>query len=71
MFYEQDFIEKVELPEYQILGVAFNTYILLQLDDDIYILDQHAAHERIMYERIKENYYSDTQKDEQFLFLFF
>ena len=49
-FYEQDFIENVELPEYKILGVAFNTYIILQLEDDIYILDQHAAHERVLYE---------------------
>ena len=69
MFYEQDFIEKVELPEYQILGVAFNTYILLQLDDDIYILDQHAAHERVLYEKVKQNFYKDGGKEVQMLLL--
>lgn len=68
-FYEQDFIEKVELPEYQILGVAFNTYILLQLDDDIYILDQHAAHERVLYEKVKKNFYKDGGKEVQMLLL--
>ena len=32
-------------------------------------LDQHAAHERIMYEKIKENYYSSILKDSQMLLL--
>lgn len=68
-FYEQDFIEKVELPEYKILGVAFNTYILLQLDDDIYILDQHAAHERVLYEKVKQNFYKNGGKEVQMLLL--
>ena len=35
----------------------------------MYILDQHAAHERIMYEKVKKNYYSDTAKDSQMLLL--
>jgi len=68
-FYEQDFIEKVELPEYKILGVAFNTYIILQLEEDIYILDQHAAHERVLYEKVKENFYKDGGNEVQMLLL--
>ena len=35
----------------------------------MYILDQHAAHERIMYEKVKKNYYSETNKDSQMLLL--
>lgn len=69
VFYEQDFIEKVELPEYKILGVAFNTYIILQLEDDIYILDQHAAHERVLYEKVKKNFYKDGGNEVQMLLL--
>lgn len=68
-FFEQDFKEKAPIPEYQILGVAFNTYILLQLDDDIYILDQHAAHERVLYEKVKENFYRAGGKEIQMLLL--
>lgn len=39
-----------------IIGQIFGTYILGQKDDDFYIIDQHAAHERIMFEYIKEKY---------------
>ena len=68
-FYEKDFTEKAPIPDYKILGVAFDTYILLQLDDDVYILDQHAAHERVLYEKIKENFYRSGGKEVQMLLL--
>lgn len=32
-------------------------------------MDQHAAHERILYEKVKENFYRDTQKDSQLMLL--
>lgn len=56
-------------PTYKIIGVAFYTYIILEIDNDMYILDQHAAHERILYERVKKNYYSDSGKDSQLMLL--
>ncbi|MGC9325637.1 MAG: DNA mismatch repair endonuclease MutL [Desulfomonilia bacterium] len=39
--------------EKQVIGVLFSTYILLQDASSFYVLDQHAAHERINYERLK------------------
>jgi DNA mismatch repair protein MutL len=42
------------LKEAKIVGQAFNTYILLQNGDYLYIIDQHAAHERIQYEELKK-----------------
>ncbi|HQI16358.1 MAG TPA: DNA mismatch repair endonuclease MutL [Bacillota bacterium] len=42
--------------EIRIIGQLFGTYILGQMDDDFCIIDQHAAHERIMFEYIKEKY---------------
>lgn len=69
IFNEQDLIEKIEIPDYEVLGVAFNTYILLQLDDDIYILDQHAAHERVLYEKVKQNFYQNGGKEVQMLLM--
>lgn len=56
-------------PKYKFIGIAFSTYIIIELDKDLYIIDQHAAHERIMYEKIKENYYNDSQKDSQLMLL--
>ena len=35
----------------------------------MYIIDQQAAHERILYEKIKANYYNDTNKDSQLMLL--
>ncbi len=56
-------------PKYKFIGIAFSTYIIIELDKELYIIDQHAAHERIMYERIKENYYNETEKDSQLMLL--
>ena len=67
--FEQVYEDKAPVPEYKILGVAFNTYILLEIDDDIYILDQHAAHERVLYEKVKENFYRAGGKEIQMLLL--
>jgi DNA mismatch repair protein MutL len=61
--------DKVVVPDYKIIGTAFSTYILLELEDDIYILDQHAAHERVLYEKTKYNFYKDGGKEVQMLLL--
>ena len=60
---------KKYIPKYKFIGIAFSTYIIVELDNEMYIIDQHAAHERIMYERVKANYYNDTQKDSQLMLL--
>ena len=60
--------EESKLP-YKFIGIAFNTYIILSINNDLYILDQHAAHERIMYEKVKKNYFSDDNKDSQMMLL--
>ncbi len=39
-----------------IIGQAFNTYIILELCNELIMLDQHAAHERIMYESLRKKY---------------
>ncbi len=62
-------IEEYKKPIYKFIGIAFKTYIIIEMKDEIYIIDQHAAHERIRYEKIKKNYYSDTVKDSQILLL--
>ena len=65
--FEED--KQFQKPVYQFVGVVFKTYIILEIDKEMYILDQHAAHERIMYEKVKKNYYSEQNKDSQLLLL--
>ena len=57
------------IPKYKFIGIAFATYIIIEIDNELYIIDQHAAHERIMYEKIKKNFYSDGEKDSQLMLL--
>ncbi|MGN0243893.1 MAG: DNA mismatch repair endonuclease MutL, partial [Lachnospiraceae bacterium] len=47
-------------PKHRIIGQVFGTYWLIELDDIMYIMDQHAAHEKVMYERLM----ADFQKKE-------
>lgn len=55
--------------QYKFIGIAFNTYIILEIDDELYIMDQHAAHERIMYEKVKKNFFEQGEKSSQLLLL--
>lgn len=53
------FDEKLLSPEnirrHRIIGQLFDTYWLVELDDKLYIIDQHAAHEKVLYERTMKN----------------
>jgi DNA mismatch repair protein MutL len=63
-----DFLEKEQLslfesesligefkPSYQIIGQLFNTYWLVSFNESLYIIDQHAAHEKVLYEKVLED----------------
>ncbi|HYF82906.1 MAG TPA: DNA mismatch repair endonuclease MutL [Clostridia bacterium] len=57
---EQEVIEKTQQKlhtlELNVIGQLFGTYVLGQQEDTFYLIDQHAAHERIMFENIREKY---------------
>ena len=63
--------EGTYVPEikYKFIGIVFSTYIIIQIKDEMFLIDQHAAHERIMYEKVKANYYSENERDSQMLLL--
>ncbi len=42
--------------EFRIIGQCLNSYILMEMNQALYLVDQHAAHERIMYNQLKEVY---------------
>ena len=51
----------VEAPEqYRVIGVAFKTYIILEMEDTLLLIDQHAAHERLRYEKYCRDLESGT-----------
>ena len=55
--------------QYKVIGTVFRTYIIFEVKDEMYLLDQHAAHERILFEKVKSNYYKNEEKDIQTLLL--
>lgn len=57
------------VPNYKFIGIAFSKYIIIEINKEMYIIDENAAHERIIYEKIKKNYYSDGPKESQLMLL--
>ena len=57
------------IPKYKFIGALFSTYLVIEMKDEIYIIDQHAAHERVMYEKVKKNFYNNMEKDSQIMLL--
>ncbi|MBQ9414017.1 MAG: DNA mismatch repair endonuclease MutL [Clostridia bacterium] len=44
------------------IGEFFKTYLLAEMNDELYIIDKHAAHERMIYNQLKESSHADTQQ---------
>lgn len=49
--FEEKLLTKEARAEHKIIGQVFDTYWLVQFKDNLYIIDQHAAHEKVLYER--------------------
>ena len=69
--------EKVELIEkenvkelkYKYIGIIFKTFIIIEIENELYFVDQHAAHERLLYENIKENYKNNVENNTQMMLI--
>lgn len=63
--------EKVNRPfefeDLTVIGAVFNTYILAQDEDCFYMIDQHAAHERVFYEKLMRQYEAEEKVSQQML----
>ena len=55
--------------EYKYIGIIFKTYIIIEINNELYMIDQHAGHERILYEQIKENYKTHLQNNSQMMLI--
>ncbi len=64
--YENTQMEKID-NVYKYIGNLFDTYIIIQMKDKMYFVDQHAAHERYLFEQIKEAYYAKDRQTQMLL----
>lgn len=53
--------------KYNIIGQVFDTYVVVQNENELNFYDQHAMHERITYEKLKDKYYNQTMTKKQLL----
>lgn len=58
--------EKI-IPDYKIIGEAFNSYVIVELGDILYLIDKHAAHERIIFEDLKKKINSATPSSQMLM----
>ncbi len=54
---------------YKYIGIVFGSYIVIEYENEMYIINQRAVNERILFEKVKKNYYSETDKDSQLMLL--
>lgn len=50
---KQEKAKSVEVPDFRLVGEIFKTYIIIEMDGDCYMIDKHAAHERMNFEALK------------------
>lgn len=54
-----DFVSKAARKSHRIVGEVFDTYWIVEYDDSMFIIDQHAAHEKVLYEKFINNLKND------------
>lgn len=59
--------EKIIVPDYKIIGEAFNSYVIVELGEIMYLIDKHAAHERIIFEDLKKKTKEATPSSQMLL----
>ena len=63
--FEENFVDVKSRESYQILGQIFDTYWLIAFKDKLFIMDQHAAHEKVKYERLVKELRNKTVSSQQ------
>ena len=61
--------EEARTVKYKYIGILFRTFIIIEVENEIFLIDQHAAHERVLYEKIKENYKQKVSQNSQMMLL--
>ncbi len=53
---QQSFLTKEDVKNHKIIGQLFDTYWIVEYNDKMYMIDQHAAHEKVLYEKLIKSY---------------
>ena len=66
-FVRENIFREKELPSFRIIGQVFDTYWLIEYENRLLIIDQHAAHEKVLYERVVAKMISKQGMSQQLL----
>ncbi|MBO4396760.1 MAG: DNA mismatch repair endonuclease MutL [Eubacterium sp.] len=66
-FVRENIFREKELPSFRIIGQVFDTYWLIEYENRLLIIDQHAAHEKVLYERVVAKMKSKQGMSQQLL----
>ena len=58
--FENKLLDESSRNKYRIIGQLFDTYWLIEFEDKFYMMDQHAAHEKVLYEKIMNKLHNKT-----------
>ena len=58
---------RLEIDQLEVIGSVFSTYIITTDGDSMYLIDQHAAHERVFYEMLLQQYHSQEKPQQTML----
>ena len=61
-------VQTLSIPDYIIIGEAFNCYVIIQIDDKLLMIDKHAAHERILYEDMRRKMHAKDKHPQLLMF---
>ena len=59
----QEVEEEIPTIQYKYIGTIFDTFAIIEVKDEMYMIEKNAAEERLMYEVVKANYYNDEVDD--------
>lgn len=62
--FSERFLSEASVPHFKLIGQAFETYWLIEFSDKLYIIDQHAAHEKVNYERMMRSLKEKTPQSQ-------
>ncbi len=65
---QETFLSERSIKKHKIIGQLFDTYWIVEMENKMYMIDQHAAHEKVIYEKLIKNYESGRINSQALLF---